>query len=146
VFPSRIWQTLSEKLSAARLNQRESEERLKSRLSARMGGVSPAALAAKRLGGGEVAEVEDRPRQRPGATAEVMALLKQNQQKDDQVKRLERSLTETKTELSDLKLIIALLISLGVVQVATSFAVASFSSGGWQSFSELAASELAQVS
>ena len=69
-----IARTLSEKLSAARLSQKASEERLKGRLSAPFLGASPAALASRRLGAEEqppLGEADGRTRQRPGAAAEV---------------------------------------------------------------------------
>jgi len=141
-----IARTLSQKLSAARLSQRESEQRLKSRVSATMRGASPSALAARRLSEQAGAPQAESSRQRPGAAAEVTALLKQNREKEDELRSLKRTLSETKTELADNKLIVKFLVGLGVVQVATSFAANTFASGGWQlGFSELAASELAHL-
>lgn len=110
-----IARTLSSKLSAARLSQRESEQRLKGRVSATFRGASPRTLAARRLGeGGEDADA----RRRPGDEAEIAALLKQSEGNRNKIQRLERSLRESERELSDLKLITTFLVSLVLTQLA----------------------------
>jgi len=139
-----IARTLSEKLSVARMSQRDSEQRLKGRQAAIFSGTSPQALRQARVAGREE-EASQLSRKRPGAAAEVTALLKQNQEKEDRLRVLERSLADSRRELADFKLILAFLLSLGLIQVVVSYALATFSSGGLQSFSELAASELAHV-
>ena len=65
-----IARTLSQKLSAARSSQTVAEERLTERKRAVLRGVSPAALAAQRVGDSTL---------EGGAAAEVSSLLKQNQ-------------------------------------------------------------------
>ena len=116
-----IARTLSSKLATARLSQRESEQRLKGRLSSTFKGASPAVLAARRLGKSDVdlTAQSGGERQRPGAEAEVTALLKQSEFNKDKIARLERTLKETQTELADLKVIGAFLVSLIVLQVAS---------------------------
>ena len=94
-----IARTLSQKLSAARNSQTVAEERLTERKRAVLRGVSPAALAAQRVGDSTL---------EGGAAAEVSALLKQNQEKETQVRTLERSLAEAKRDLADLKLLLTL--------------------------------------
>lgn len=110
-----IARTLSTKLSAARVSQRDSERRLKSRVSATFGGSSPQALAARRLGKSE----SEGGAERPGAEAEVAALLKQNEGYKQTIRRLETSLKETEREQSDLKLVGAFLVSLVLLQAAS---------------------------
>ena len=74
-----------------------------------------------------------------GAAAEVEALLEQTREKDVQVRVLQRSLAEAKTELDDLKTLISscsILVGVGIV-------FASLPSEWWaQTFSQLAATEL----
>lgn len=62
-----------------------------------------------------------------GGAAEVGALLKQNADKEEKLRRLERSLADARREASDLKLILTFLLTLGLVQVAASVTVASVS-------------------
>ena len=126
-----IARTLSQKLSAARRSQSVNEQQLANRLSARMSGASAEVLAERRLGragSAPEAAAAPPPRQRPAAAAEVTALLEQNKQKEERLLSLERSLAQRSNEVADLKLIVKLLIGVGVVQAATSFA-GSFLSG-----------------
>jgi len=133
-----IARTLSEKLSAARLSQKESEERLKGRLQAARGGASPMALAAKRMGrdGPGTATGESST---GGAAAEVEALLELNKEKESRVRVLERSLAESKTELADLQVLVTILVSSVLLLVTAGLVIYSLPSEWWgQSFTELA--------
>jgi len=154
-----IARTLSEKLSAARISQMESLQRLEGRKIAAFGGgvnpvalaaerSSPMALATKRLGeqGAAAEQGAARPRMQ-GAAAEAKALLEQNQQTELQVRMLERSLAVKTRELADLKVVIFLVVSLLLLLAGSSVALSSllsdWSKGGWaHSFESLAADEL----
>jgi len=141
-----IARTLSAKLSAARLSQRESERRLKDRMQTMRGGRSPMALAAKRLEGqaaGEAAEGRGGS-VFGGSAAEVEALLRQNREKEAQLQGLQRSLAEVKTELAEVRArIILLVVSIVVLLVGTGIATSTLPTEWWgQSFTELAATEL----
>ena len=133
-----IARTLSEKLSAARLSQKESEERLKGRLQAARGGASPMALAAKRMGRDEPGTATGGS-SFGGAAAEVEALLELNKEKESRVRVLERSLAESKTELADLQVLVTILVSSVLLLVTAGFVIYSLPSEWWgQSFTELA--------
>jgi hypothetical protein len=137
-----IARTLSDKLAAARLSQRESEQRLEQRLEeARL------QLAQSLFGeeeeeqqeGGDDSDLDLCMPMLGGAAAEVEALLEQTREKDTQVRVLQRSLAEAKTELDDLKT----LVSSATILVAVGVVFASLPSEWWvQTFSELAATEL----
>ena len=109
-----IARTLSSKLSAARLSQRESEQRLKGRVSATFRGASPRTLAAARLGG----EGSAGGARTGEAVAEVTALISQNEGNRERIQRLEKTLRDSERELSDLKLITTFLVSLVLTQLA----------------------------
>uniref|UniRef100_A0A7S2FQG0 Cyclic nucleotide-binding domain-containing protein n=1 Tax=Haptolina brevifila TaxID=156173 RepID=A0A7S2FQG0_9EUKA len=140
-----IARTLSEKLSAARLSQSVSEQRLKSRLAAAMGGASPMDLAAKRLREAEEGVGDARLRS-PGAAAEVEALLEQNKAKEVQVRMLQRALAESKSARADLQGQVTLLVALGLVVLVGGVAIAALPSDWWaHTLPELAANEFLQL-
>lgn len=114
-----IARTLSTKLSTARLSQRESEQRLKGRVSATFRGATPRALAASRLGDAGGGGDAEQQRRRPGAEAEVTALLKQSEDNRAKIQRLEGSLKDSERELADSKLVMTFLVSLVLLQLAS---------------------------
>ena len=130
-----IARTLSDKLAAARLSQKESEARLMRRIN--VFGDEDAIASGAWEGGDTLDPCEPLL---GGAAAEVEALLEQTREKETQVRVLERSLKETKTELDDLKALVSSVLVLGGVVLA----LASVPSEWWtESFAELAANEFA---
>ena len=134
-----IARTLSEKLSKARLSQRESEERLRDRRIAAMSGASPMELAARRRGEGESALPTGRS---AGAGAEVEALLRQNAAKDSELRMLEQSLAQSKAELADLQSVVAL-VGASLLLLCGGGLLTTYlpSHWWWQTFGDAAANE-----
>ena len=134
-----IARTLSAKLATKRESQRESEARLEGRLAARLRGYSPGdasapaaspmALAAKRLEA--QAEPPGTGRALRGAAAEVKALLQKNRDKEAQVLVMQRSLEKARTELADLKFLIAFAGGGGAIAIVLASLLAILPTDWW---------------
>ena len=114
-----IARTLSQKLAAARLSQRESEQRIENRVEESLGKLLEELSGGSDDGAGAMDEEED-PCQPilTSSAAEVEALLQRGREQERQIRVLQRALDESRSDLADVKTVFTSASVLAAVAVA----------------------------